>query len=125
MTLIHQFSVSQLDHGLVPRRSLRIDVVALAVGTTAFVVSMGDVELIAKAEQLGHYVLGGAVVLIEGFNPLVEVRAGFALFYLVEVFPAKTNHHGCVLVDAELDLVGSIEVIQTDIIIVMIVLEDH
>ena len=85
---------------------------------------MSEVELVAfLAEQTDH-IFRCPVVFLEGTLTLVEVFLALTFFCLVQIPPLVFHHRGCVRVDDELDLIDSIDVVKTHIIVVVIVTQD-
>lgn len=116
-----QLLVGQLDHSLIPGGSLVIDVISLAIDSTSLIILVSEVELTGMFHQQLHHVLSRPIVFVEGFLALLEVFTSLALFGLVEIAPLIVDHHRCVFVDGELDLVHAIQMIQTHITFMMII----
>ena len=98
---------------------------ALAVGTSTFVVLVGQIELIAFLGQKINYVLGSTVVFLELLLTAFEFNSCLARSCLIQTSPLVLDHHGRIVVDTELDHVESVDVIQTHIIFMMVVLQNH
>ena len=116
--------VGELDARLVPRGALVIDVVALTVDPATFVRPVGEVELFGQLSELGDYIVGSTVVLLESTHTTIEVVSGLAVLRLIQVAPFVLHHRNHSVIDGELHAVSSVDVIQADVTVMVILLED-
>ncbi|MNE97502.1 hypothetical protein D3C80_1958630 [compost metagenome] len=72
-----------------------------------------------------HHVPGCAIILNEGAFTLLEFFPWFARLGLVQSFPLVLYHVGDMEVDGELNVIGPVNVIQTNITFMVIVLQDQ
>lgn len=116
--------MSEFENSLVPRSTLIGDVIPLTVDSPPFVVLVGEIEGITFLQEQINHIFGRRVILLEGTFSLLKIINAFALFGLVEITPSVLNHFGSDSIDYKLGFVHMIDVIKTDIIIVVIVAED-
>ncbi|MNQ94715.1 hypothetical protein D3C85_1102380 [compost metagenome] len=117
--------VCKFNYRFIPCCALEVNVVALAVRSTPFVVFVQEPKLVAMFGDDLHHVTGRAVILNEGAFTLLEFFPWFARLGLVQSFPLVLHHVGDMEVDGELDVVGSVNMIQTNITFMVIVLQDQ
>lgn len=99
--------------------------VALTVGTATLVVLVQQVELVAVLGDDVHHVLGSAVVLLERTLTLLELITALAGLGLIQSSPLVLHHLHDAPVDGELDAVGTVDVVEADVVLVVVVLQDQ
>ena len=117
--------ISELDHSLVPSITLVIDVITLTIYATAFVILVGQVELGACNIEMTHYLIGSAVIFLEGFDPLLVFSVLLTCFGFVEVPPLVLDHRRDPVIERELHAVHMVQVVETNIEVMMIIFQDY
>ena len=74
---------------------------------------------------MADHVIGSPIVLLEGFLALLELPFRLVRLGLVKVAPAVLDRMSYVLIDAEAGLVHLVQMIKTDVLVVVVVTEDR